>query len=292
MSVERIILKGNDLDVVNAARVSFNNETDEMRPQDERLIKYLADHGHWSPFAHAHLTLMFSYFAFKLESEFLSESRPGFEITKEMQYYRVCGSLYAWINNISYFTEVVRNAVLCELNRHYPSSLKAFDLYIGEHTPFPVDVKVIPNLTATFRITTSIFVARQLVKHQIGLAWNEVSRRYVDEPPEYHEVDIWRSRPDGSIKQGSGGTPVANQGRLNLLYKGLIDHADRVYSEILKEGVAPEQARMVLPLATKTSWWWTGTMRAWDRVLHQRLDPHAQKETQDEAILLKRILYK
>ena len=110
MNVELIDKMGSDLSVVNAARVSFAKIKDKFDNKDERLIKYLAEHNHWSPFAHASMS---------------------------------------------------------------------------------------------FRIKAPVFVARQLVKHQVGLSWNEVSRRYVDSKPEFYIPFMWRKRPDESIKQGS-----------------------------------------------------------------------------------------
>ena len=111
MEVTLIDKMGTDLSVVNAARVSYSKTKDTFEGKDEKLIKYLAEHEHWSPFAHASLQ---------------------------------------------------------------------------------------------FRIKAPIFVARQLVKHQVGLVWNEVSRRYVDDAPELYKPDSWRGRPQNS-KQGSDG---------------------------------------------------------------------------------------
>ena len=56
----------------------------------------------------------------------------------------------------------------------------------------------------TIRETVPIFVARQRFKHVVGFTYNEVSRRYVDDTPEFHVPEIWRVRPEGNIKQGSG----------------------------------------------------------------------------------------
>lgn len=135
---------------------------------------------------------------------------------------------------------------------------------------------------ATFRIKAPIFVARQLVKHQVGLAWSEVSRRYVDEEPEFWFPKVWRVRPDGSIKQGSGGDHPATSAWAfaTILNVGAIL---KLYDEMIKDGVAPEQARMVLPLNTMTEWIWSGSLAAWARVCKLRLDPHAQVETREVA---------
>jgi len=131
-----------------------------------------------------------------------------------------------------------------------------------------------------FRITAPIFVARQLVKHQVGLVWNEVSRRYVQSDPEFFVPDFqdWRGRPQ-SMKQGSTGyvsiEPTLHEDVLNLHMA-----AEAVYKDLLKGGVAPEQARLVLPLSLYTEWYWTGSLMAFARVCNLRLAPDAQKETQ------------
>lgn len=157
--------------------------------------------------------------------------------------------------------------------------------YLAKHnhwTPFG-------HCTAQFRIKAPIFVARQLVKHQVGLVWNEVSRRYVDSPPEYWFPKTWRLRPDGSIKQGSGAELNENDSDHAYCMREMetaIDYADGVYQNLLTAGIAPEQARMVLPLNMMTEWYWTGSLAAWARVCKLRLDPHAQVEVQEVAKLI------
>lgn len=182
---------GSDLTIANAARVSFAKESDwlpggELRPTDERLITYLAEHSHWSPFAHTSVQV---------------------------------------------------------------------------------------------RVKAPIFVARQLVKHCVGGVWNEVSRRYVDSEPEFYFPPVWRSRPGGSIKQGSGEalTDYALTEQLHASTAVALE----AYENLLHAGVAPEQARMVLPQNTMTEWYWTGSLMFFARVCQLRLDAHAQQETAD-----------
>lgn len=182
-SVQLIESMGSDLSVVNAARVSFAKEHNEVTEGDEKLIGYLAKHGHWTPFAHAFLS---------------------------------------------------------------------------------------------FRIKAPIFVARQLVKHQVGLAWNEVSRRYVDDEPEFYWPKVWRGKPENA-KQGSTGVVDWQIDPHTALI------ALETYTSAIKHGVAPEQARMVLPQNTMTEWIWSGSLAAFARVCKLRLDPHAQAETQEIA---------
>lgn len=207
-SVEYLYGYGNDLDVVNAARVSFDKLSEwEVTPEqygdweyipekltlserDAKLIAYLAKHKHWTPFGH-----------------------------------------------------------------------------VG----------------ATFRVKAPIFVARQLVKHQVGLVWNEVSRRYVDSEPEFYFPEAWRARAE-SAKQGSGERlDLVEQVSLSADLGEATQTALLYYSALLSAGVAPEQARMILPQNTMTEWVWTGSLAAWSRVCTLRLDPHAQEETREIA---------
>jgi len=180
MKVNIIDKLGTDLSVVNAARVSFAKVKDVLDEKDEKLIKYLAKFGHWSPFAHAFLS---------------------------------------------------------------------------------------------FRIKAPIFVARQLVKHQVGLSWNEVSRRYVDDKPEFYIPFMWRKRPDKSIKQGSSDEEVP----YDIMH--LINVATETYKDMLAEDIAPEMARMVLPQCMMTEWIWSGSVYAFSRVCNQRNKSNAQSET-------------
>jgi len=78
-----------------------------------------------------------------------------------------------------------------------------------------------------FHIKAPIFVARQLVKHQVGLVWNEVSRRYVDDEPEFYVPKVWRKRPEESIKQGSSEETI----ELDIL--GTIDFTKQTYKNLL-----------------------------------------------------------
>jgi thymidylate synthase (FAD) len=184
MYAELIDAMGDDLTVVNAARVSFAKEVEEFGERDTRLIKYLARHNHWTPFAH---------------------------------------------------------------------------------------------VTATFRVQAPIFVARQLFKHVVGLVANEVSRRYVSDEPLFYQPEEWRGAPENA-KQGSDGV-VADQGYCHAYHEDVIRVATAAYYHLLKEGVAPEQARMVLPQSMMTEFIWTGSLAAFARVCKQRISKDAQAET-------------
>jgi thymidylate synthase (FAD) len=180
---------GSDLTVANAARVSFDKHKDELDDSDEKLIAFLAKHGHWSPFAH---------------------------------------------------------------------------------------------VSQQLKIDAPIFIARQLQKHQVGLAWNEVSRRYVDSTPEFYTPAEWRKRAKDK-KQGSLSEPIASQGIANAIKKEAEIVCVNAYNALLRKDVCPEQARMVLPQSLMTSWYWTGSVYAFSRVCNLRLKEDAQAETREVA---------
>ena len=156
--------------------------------------------------------------------------------------------------------------------------------YLAKHghwTPFG-------HATLSYHIKAPIFVARQLVKHQVGLVWNEVSRRYVEDAPEYWEPETWRSKPVDK-KQGSGDEKIVwlnRKVRVGAAVSKACDLAVETYQQMLDVGVAPEQARMVLPQNTYTEWYWTGSLYAFSRVCKLRVQEDAQKETQDVAQLI------
>lgn len=134
----------------------------------------------------------------------------------------------------------------------------------------------------TFRIKAPIFVARQLQKHQVGLAWNEVSRRYVDSEPEFYTPEFWRERAE-NVKQGSSDSTVKDNAHFRIVYAEFTGRALGTYEGLIAQGVCPEQARMVLPQSMYTEWYWSGSLYAFSRVCKQRLDSHAQRETREVA---------
>ena len=124
---------------------------------------------------------------------------------------------------------------------------------------------------ASFHVKAPIFVARQLVKHKF-LRWNEISRRYVDNEPEFYQPDVWRGRSEDK-KQGSDGeVDVGKIGDISLSSKTL-------YNSLLDRGVCPEQARMVLPQSTMTEWYWSGSLDAFSDMCNLRLKEDTQYET-------------
>ena len=131
-----------------------------------------------------------------------------------------------------------------------------------------------------FRIKAPIFVARQLAKHQVGLVWNEVSRRYVDSEPEFYFPKKWRKKnPDK--KQGSYESEFVPLDQDNV--KNVVKECANMYNSLLEKGVCAEQARIILPQNMYTEWYWSGTLFAFARVCRLRIKKDTQKETRDIA---------
>ena len=160
--------------------------------------------------------------------------------------------------------------------------------YLARHnhwTPFG-------HTSVTIHCKAPIFVARQLGKHQVGLVWNEVSRRYVDDLPEFYRPESWRLRAEDK-KQGSDETKTAGFIKVwsdkpitvetDPVVGDVYEHCLSIYELLLENDICPEQARMVLPQSMYTEWYWTGSIAAFSRICKLRLDPHTQKETRDIA---------
>ena len=132
------------------------------------------------------------------------------------------------------------------------------------------------HASVTFVCKAPIFVARQLQKHEY-MPWNEVSRRYVSDNIEFYEPDVWRGK-SADKKQGSEG--VVNLGGVDdQIIEDYPAEALTAYNVLLEAGVAPEQARMVLPQSTMTEWYWTGTLGAIAKMCNLRCKPDTQYET-------------
>ena len=126
---------------------------------------------------------------------------------------------------------------------------------------------------ASFHVRAPVFVARQLVKHKF-LRWNEISRRYVDDPPEFYVPDAWRGRSEDK-KQGSDG--VIDSDPMNT--KGFYAMIKNEYTLLLQAGVCQEQARMILPQSMMTEWYWSGSLDAFADMCNLRLKDDTQYET-------------
>jgi len=140
---------------------------------------------------------------------------------------------------------------------------------------------------ASFHVKAPVFVARQLVKHKF-LRWNEISRRYVDSEVEFFSPKEWRGR-SADKKQGSAGV-VEVRGSVPV---GRAMYACKdAYEGLLKAGVCPEQARMVLPQSMMTEWYWSGSLDAFADMCNLRCKPDTQAETAEVAWGIDRMMIK
>jgi thymidylate synthase (FAD) len=183
-----------------------------------------------------------------------------------------------------------------------PPKLKAKDdkliRYLAKHK----HISPFGHCFASFHVKAPIFVARQLVKHKF-LRWNEISRRYVDDKPEFYVPDVWRGRSEDK-KQGSSDTTIDTLHFIELddelsteehpHYDNWSEPIDRyagwvnekmlhLYQRMIDNEVAPEQARMVLPQNTMTEWYWSGSLDAFADMCNLRCKADTQAETREVA---------
>lgn len=147
--------------------------------------------------------------------------------------------------------------------------------YLAKHEHF----SPFNHCFATFHVKAPVFVARQLVKHEY-MPWNEVSRRYVDDEPEFYTPEVWRGRSEDK-KQGSEGMIELEKDWDDSCYipENINAECLATYQHLLSVGTAPEQARMVLPQSLMTEWYWSGSLGAFAKMCRLRLKPDAQYET-------------
>ena len=170
------------------------------------------------------------------------------------------------------------------------SKLECIDMVKGKYVLNKKDAKLINYLAkykhkspfnhtfATFHVKAPIFVARQLVKHEY-MPWNEISRRYVDEEPELYIPDEWRGR-SADKKQGSEGVVKGVDPHVASI---MVESSLQDYKYLLAKGVAPEQARMILPQSIMTEWYWSGTVYAFAKMCQLRCAKDSQQESREVA---------
>tara|TARA_X000001382_G_scaffold108473_1_gene84348 strand:+ start:2587 stop:3243 length:657 start_codon:yes stop_codon:yes gene_type:complete len=156
-----------------------------------------------------------------------------------------------------------------------PPKLKDKDAKLIRYLANHKHISPFGHCFASFHIKAPIFVARQLVKHKF-LRWNEISRRYVDNKPEFYAPDVWRGRSHDKKQGSEGSVEVWSDFRE-------IGSCLDLYKELLSQGVCPEQARMVLPQSMMTEWYWSGSLDAFADMCKLRCAPDTQAETAEVA---------
>ena len=133
----------------------------------------------------------------------------------------------------------------------------------------------------TLRMQAPVSIRTQVFKHKVGFVENEESRRYISGEPEFF-FPVFRSAPTGGAKQGSSGLHYNSKEWADAYERQCRDCLE-FYKAMIEDGVAPEQARFVLPQGTEVNWYWTGSLASYARFYNQRTDPHAQVEIQELA---------
>lgn len=298
MKVDFITNTNDDLMIANVARVSFNKWNKQLdvsldkkgRERDPTLINYLAKEKHISPFFHPRITMKFDDY----QSAPMLYVRDPALLMGAVWDNRDNGifmqhSYYGWVNlykegylPVEHSDTLAKMPAFAHANKAFGITESPFD------TPsMKADYYSVYMNNYSLRITCPIVQARQLFTHRM-FASNEVSRRYVDHPPTFYYPSEWRSRPEGSLKQGSGVTPLKIEP--SSKYAKFIEDAESLYASMINFDVAPEQARYILPQSMNTSFVFTGSEISWIRMLELRLNSHAQKETQDLAKLIYDVL--
>jgi thymidylate synthase (FAD) len=153
--------------------------------------------------------------------------------------------------------------------------------YLATHdhwTPFA-------HTALKFRVAAPVPIRTQCFKHKIGMVENEESRRYISTTPEIFVPDFFRSKPEGSIKQGSAGKHHYDI-EWKTRYSAVTKSAVEAYEDMLADGVCPEQARFILPQGAIVNWIWTGNLVSFANFYLKRTDPTAQKEVKMVAELI------
>lgn len=255
MVAEYIDHMGSDLSVVNSAKSSFGKQDTEFKPKEHtRLINYLA------------------------------RGMTQADYEAKMKEIANLGSVYADTFDGNQYDGVALDELIkaVEQYRHTPSHWSPFS-----------------HATISIRFKAPIAIHAQFMKHTVGFSHNSTSRRYVSDRPELF-VPTFRHAPTGNIKQGSGdaidtivfpelgkddGATVTN-GVLQHYYAECCEQAITLYERLIQAGVAPEQARFVLPQGVMTEWVTTGSLYAWARLYKLRADGHAQQEIQTLAHMI------
>lgn len=118
------------------------------------------------------------------------------------------------------------------------------------------------------------------------MPWNEISRRYVSDEPEFYIPDVFRAAAE-NVKQGSSDEDSGydRQDAIEYTQKCLDE-----YNARLAKGVCAEQARDCLPLNAHTEWYWSGTLGAFADMLNLRLSSYTQKESRIVAQKIRDII--
>lgn len=290
MKVELIDRSNGDLLAVNSARVSMAKHHDTFDPDtDRRLLAYLARENHFTPYTHARMTIVLQGGALQLWACDETDLAGMVYEFDHGQVLKVRHSVWGWVQLLRKrrIAGLAARGVTAALLARFPEQASVLGLSesmkLDEFNEgFSVDDSREKNprfIDVTFRLTAPIPVVRQIQKTMVGLALNEVSRRYVDEAPTFDTPAVWRARPAGNIKQGSGGALLGwRQYAVQALFAVAREVSRFAYAAMIRIGVAPEQARWALLQAMETQGYFTYSLATLKRLHDLRADGHAQAE--------------
>lgn len=298
MKAEFISLHATDLTSVNAARTSMAKhkevfDSSNNKGSDKNLLAFLAREFHFTPFTHPRETFVLDshYVRFSSMTE---TDMAGMVKEHNLGKVKMRHSIFGWANMIEkgLLHRKASAEIASWLHTLYPHNAKALGVPAGEVgysvTHRPVNIEHDRRfIDVTLRITVPFFVIRQLDTHKVGFARNEQSGRYIKFAVEFFKMQ-WRKKPAESIKQGSGGKANLAQRVIACVAYGAVKAVSHAaYSVLLAAGLSKEQSRAVLPLAAYTQYYLTGSIAAFKRMYDLRIDPHAQQETGEIAVMIR-----
>lgn len=283
-----------DLLAVNAAKVSYDNSVDELSEKEQKLLAYLKKHKHKSPFWHSeqvkalHTSYMTMYR--HMRDPWVQSVQPD----PKTNDFLVKTSTWGW------------SEILERLNGLSPKPTDLINTIENGENVIVDDSHPHANVLSSVTLLMEdvpIPIREQMLKHRMGLnayfydeyglARNEISRRYTSKNISFYSpLFFYGQSPDN--KQASNDT-VLDDGNLIIYYNDSIAQANDVYEHFLERGVAKEQARLVLPQAMNSSWWWTGNVQAFARIIALRRDNvsgKSQTEAQELASMIYDSIYK
>ncbi|MFN3870455.1 MAG: FAD-dependent thymidylate synthase [Aquificaceae bacterium] len=292
----KVHIMGSDQRIVRCARVSFAKDYEIDKERDIKLIKYLLNHRHASPFEHVIIAIEAPR---SLWLELIEKvDNPAVQL-----YY---SGGYLWLNLRNFINAQEHLPIHKELKAHLPATT---DLIMGNE---PQEYSIDPHFVKekietssgwiglvdkmefgtdmdyyTFIVECPLFVARQWHRHRFG-SYNEVSRRYVDYEPDFYIPEYLRKQAK-SNKQASLEEPIEEPWNSLFLkkIKWYIEDLGQLYAAMVEHQTAKELARGILPQFMKTRFYWTVPRISLDNFISLRIYEGAQKEIREFALVIK-----
>lgn len=289
----KITLIDNTIDpsllAVNAARVSYNTKSEELTGKDEKLLAYLKQHKHKSPFWHAeevkalHTSYMTMYRY--MRDPWISSVQPD----PSTNDFLVKASVWGWAeirdrltklsppaNHLITVIDDRESNVIIDDSHPHADVLSSVTLLV-EDVPIPIREQLLKH---RFGLTAFFY-------EEYGLARNEISRRYTSDGISFYTPDVFYAQASKN-KQASA-EEHEYSGGLRMKYQDYTDSAIAFYNEMIEDGVSREQARFILPQAMNSSWYWTGNVQAFARIVTLRRHHSSGKSQVEAEILAKQI---